>query len=83
MGCANNLAIIINLFKIGIKLIEKCMFLLLHCLNNCIIIYKLVFVHLFNDIDCYMLQLWNLEDLIMQILCIDLFWFYRTDIGLI
>ena len=62
VGCANNLVIITTLVKIRIKLNETSMiltvcFLLFNCLNNWIVIYILVFVHLLIVIDCYMLQI--------------------------
>ena len=65
---ANNLVTIADLVKIGIKLIETCMFFCCYiALNNCIVIYVLVLAHLLIVIDCYMLQIWHLDGLMMQI----------------
>ena len=63
VGSANNLVTIVDLVKIVIKLIETCMSFVvtLHC------IYILVLARLFIVIDCYMLQIWHSEGLMMQI----------------
>ena len=63
VGSANNLVTIVDLVEIVIKLIETCMFFVvtLHCM------YILVLARLFIVIDCYMLQIWHSEGLMMQI----------------